>query len=108
MATNRLQFFKKHGIPASESLSIEQTARLAKMPVAALREVYDRGLGAYSSNPQSVRLVDFSKNPNMKAFPKSKRLSAPMWAMARVYAFVNKSKGTYYGADADITKKYSI
>jgi hypothetical protein len=106
MATNRLQFFKKHGIPSSESLSIEQIARLAKVPVAALREVYDRGLGAHS-NLQSVRLIDFSKNPDIKAFPRSKRLSAPQWAYARVYSFVNKGK-TYRTADNDIAKKYNF
>lgn len=76
------------------------------MPIAALREVYNRGLGAHASNPQSVRLLDYSKNPNMR-IPMSQRLSAPQWAMARIYAFVNKGK-TYKTADKDIAQKYNV
>jgi hypothetical protein len=106
MATNRIQFLKKVGKPVSESYSIEEVARMAGISVSALREVYDRGLGAYSSNPGSVRLIDFSKSTNLTKFPKSKRLSAPQWAMARVYSFVNKGK-TYSTADKDIAKKYN-
>lgn len=109
MPTHRLQFFKKHGIPANQSLSIEEVAKLAKMPVAALREVYQRGLGAAKTNAESVRVKGtFAKNPSLAEVPRSGRLSAPQWAMARIYAFVQKSKGTFYGADADIVKKYNI
>ena len=79
------------------------------MPIAALREVYSRGEGAYSSNPTSVRTKStFGKNPSLAVVPLKKRLSMAQWAMARVYAFVQKSKGTYYGADADIAKKYKV
>lgn len=106
MATNRIQFLRKVGKPTSESYSVEEVAKMANIPVAALREVYDRGLGAYSSNPASVRLIDYSKNPNLVKYPRSKRLSAPQWAMARVYSFVNKGK-TYRTADKDIAKKYN-
>lgn len=109
MATNREQFFKKHGIPLNESLSLPKIAKLANMPLAALKEVQSRGRGAYSSNPTSVRTKGtFGKNPSLAAVPLSGRLSMAQWAMARVYSFVNKGAGTYYKADADIRKKYNI
>lgn len=109
MPTHREAFFKKHGIPKTESLSIEKVSQLSGVPVAALREVYQRGLGAAKTNPESVRVKGtFAKNPSLASVPRSGRLSAPQWAMARIYAFVQKSKGTYYGADADIAKKYKV
>jgi hypothetical protein len=109
MPTNREAFFKKHNIPKSESLSVEQVARLSGVPVAALREVYRRGLGAAASNPESLRVKGtFAKNPSLAAVPRTGRLSAPQWAMARIYAFVQKSKGTYYGADKDIAERYRV
>lgn len=107
--THREQFFKKHGIPLTESLSLPKVAKLSEMPLAALKEVYSRGLGAASSNPESIRVKGtFAKNPSLAAVPRSGRLSAPQWAMARVYSFVNKGAGTYYKADADIRKKYNV
>lgn len=108
MPTHREQFLKRHGIPTSQSLSIEDVAKLAKIPVAALREVYNRGEGAYSNNPQSVRVKGtFAKNPSLKSVPLSGRLSMAQWAMARVYSFVNKGK-TYKTADKDIALKYKV
>jgi hypothetical protein len=86
-------FKKKHNIPTDKSLSIQEIASLSGMPVAALKEVYDRGMGAYNSNPQSVR-------PQVK--------SAQQWAFARVYSFVMKRSGTFGGADSYIAKKYKI
>jgi hypothetical protein len=107
--TNRDAFFKKHNIPKSESLSIAEVSRLSGMPVAALNAVYSRGEGAWGSNIASVRIADTAaKNPNTKAFPRSTRMTAPQWAMARVYSFVQKQKGTFKGADADIAKKYNL
>ena len=109
MATNREKFLKKNKMPLDQSYSLAEIAKIAKMPVQALNEVYSRGEGAYSSNPQSVRVKGtFAKNPSLKAVPLSGRLSMAQWSFARVYSFVNKGKGTYYGADADIRKKYNI
>ncbi len=109
MVTNRDAFFKKHNLPKGESVSIEEIARLSGMPIAALREVYSRGLGAWGSNIGSVRIADTAaKNPNTAAFPRSERMTAPQWASARVYSFVQKQKGTFKGADADIAKKYNL
>jgi hypothetical protein len=63
------------------------------MPIKALQEVYNKGIGAYKTNPSSVR-------PQVK--------SKEQWAFARVYAFVMKTKKVYYGADDDIREKYKL
>ena len=86
-------FKRKHGVPVDKSLSLKKIASLSGMPVAALMEVYERGMGAYKTNPASVR-------PQVK--------SAQQWAMARVYSFVMRRATTFGGADAYIAKKYKI
>jgi hypothetical protein len=86
-------FKKKHNIDVNDSLSLKQVAKLSEMPVKALQEVYDKGVGAYHTNPTSVR-------PMVK--------SAEQWAMARVYSFVMKRKGTYGGVDKHIAEKYNV
>jgi len=90
---NSLAFKKKHNIPKDEGLSLKEIAKLSKMPLKALQEVYNKGIGAYKTNPKSVR-------PQVK--------SAEMWAFARVYAFVMKTKTVYYGADNSIRIKYKL
>jgi hypothetical protein len=109
MTTNKQQVLKKLGLPKDESLSIEELARMLKVPKEALQEVYNRGIGAWKSNIASVRLEkDFSKNPNTKKYPRSARLSKEAWGMSRVWAFINKSPGTFGKADSDIARKYSL
>lgn len=104
MSTNRLEFFKKHGIDKNESLSIAQVSKLSGVPVSILDQVYKRGIGAHRTNITSVRLIkDFSKDRS-PAIPASARLSPQQWAMARVYSFVNKGK-TFTTADADLARK---
>ena len=90
---NSVEFKKKHGIPVSQGLSIPEIAKLSGFPTRALNEVKSRGLGAYKTNPSSVR-------PQVK--------SAEQWAFGRVYSFVMKRKTTFYGADRDIAVKYGL
>jgi len=109
MPTNREQFLKNHNIPTSQSLSTPEIARIAKMPLPALMESEKRGAGAYKTNPESVRVKgSFAKNPNLSVVPISGRLSQQQWAKGRAYAFANKSKKVYYGADDDIRRKYHL
>ena len=91
--TNSEAFKKKHGIDVGTSLSLGRIANLAKMPTKALREVYRKGLGAYNTNPQSVR-------PQVS--------SAQQWAMGRVYSFVQKQPTTFGKADKHIKDKYNL
>jgi len=93
MVINSQAFKKKHNIPVSQGLSLTEIAKLSKMPKPALQEVFNKGIGAYKTNPQSVR-------PQVK--------SAEQWAYARVYAFVMKTKSVFYGADKSIKEKYKL
>ena len=90
---NSIAFKKKHNIPKDESLSLSQIAKLSGMPIKALQEVYNKGIGAYKTNPESVR-------PQVQ--------SKEQWAYARVYAFVQKTKKVFYGADRDIAERYKL
>jgi hypothetical protein len=108
MPTHRENVLKILGLPKDTSLSIEELAEHTDLPVEALDEVFRRGVGAWKTNISSVRLKkDFSKNPNLSKYPRSARLGKEMWAMARVYSFVDKGK-TFHTADADIAEKYRI
>jgi len=105
VVTNKMKVLKALGLAKDTSLSLEELARLTELPLEALQEVYQRGLGAAKSNWKSIRLKsDFSKDPSA---PRSARLSSPQWAMARVYAFVAKGKA-FRTADADIAEDYGI
>lgn len=106
MPTNREQFLKKHGIPLSRSLSLDEIAEISGMPRAALQESFNRGVGAARTNPESIRLKgSFKKDPTA---PRSMKLSDEQWAFARTYAFVNKAPTVFYGADRDIAEKYGL
>lgn len=90
---NSNAFKKKHDIPVSQSLSMKEIAKLSGMPLKALNEVYDKGMGAYYSNPGSVKPMV---------------VSAEQWAMGRVYSFVMRRKNTFGKADKSIAKKYKL
>jgi hypothetical protein len=70
-----------------KSYSLKKLASITSVPLSTLQEVYDRGLGAHSTQPKSVRLKgSFVKNVDA---PMKKKLSPQQWAMARVYSFLN-------------------
>lgn len=109
MSTNREQVLRKLGLPKDTQLGLLDIASLTKTPYKALREVFDRGVGAWKTNPSSVRVQgSFKKDPNLKKYPRAKRLGPEQWAYARVYAFVNKTAKVFYGADRDIAVKYGL
>ena len=103
VVTNSQAFKKKHGIPETQSLSLSKVASLSGISQPILQEVYNRGIGAYKTNPTSVRMKDtFVKGIDS---PMSLKLSKEQWAMARVYSFVMKRKGTWGSHDADLAAK---
>jgi len=104
--TNRTAFLRKHGLPADYSPTMREIAKLSDMPVQALRRVYQKGMGAYYTNPTSVRMKGSYKK-NVDA-PMSQKLSPQQWAMARVMAFVQKTKKVFYGADRHIAEEFSL
>ena len=84
--THRLRFLRKHHL-AEHGYSLGELAKISKVPQPILRQVYDRGIGAYKTNPTSVRMKGTFRK-GVKA-PYSKKLSKEQWAMARVYSFLD-------------------
>jgi len=78
--TYKQKFNKKYKQPLNKSNSLSDISRLTGYKLSGLRTIYNKGVGAYKSNPQSVR-------KNVK--------SPEQWAMARVYASENKSSKAY-------------
>ena len=103
---NSIAFKKKHGLSVDEDLSLTEISKLSKFPVGALQEVYNRGIGAWKTNIESVRTKGtFKKNEDK---PRSQKLPKEQWAIARVYSFVMKRKTTFGGSDKDIAVKYKL
>jgi hypothetical protein len=85
-ATHRENVFKKYKVP-EKSYSLKELAKISRVPESILQDVYNRGIGAYKTQPQSVRLKgSFVKNVEA---PMSAKLSKEQWAMARVYSFLD-------------------
>ena len=85
--TFKQKFNKMMDLPLNTSHSIKELSVLSKIPLRILKDVYKRGIGAYKSNPESVRLKgSFRKDPSVKDM--SKKLSKERWAIARVYGFI--------------------
>jgi hypothetical protein len=76
MPTFKEKFNKKFNQDKDESNSKAKMTRLTGIPKKVLDDVYDRGVGAYRTNPSSVR-------PQVK--------SEEQWATARIYAFIMKA-----------------
>ena len=84
--THRLRFLRKHHL-AEHGYSLSELSKITKVPQSILQHVYDRGIGAYKTNPTSVRMKGTFRK-GVKA-PYSKKLSKEQWAMARVYSFLD-------------------
>jgi hypothetical protein len=84
--THRNNVIKKYGLEDT-SHSIKELSKVSGFSVATLQEVYNRGIGAYKTNPLSVRM----KGTFIKGVPapRSLKLSKEQWAMARVYSFLD-------------------
>lgn len=87
--THRERFLNKHHLPDT-SYSLDQLSKISKISKSVLQEVYNRGIGAYKTQPSSVRMKGtFKKFVNA---PMSMKLSKEQWAMARVYSFLDGNK----------------
>ena len=75
--TYKQKFNKKYKQPINKSNSLKDISKLTKIKLSALKDIFKKGIGAYKTNPQSVR-------PSVK--------SAEQWAYARVYSAVMGGK----------------
>ncbi len=80
MTTYKQKFNRKYKQPKDKSNSLADISRLTGYKKSGLQTIYNKGIGAYKTNRASVR-------PTVK--------SKEQWAMARVYASVNKSSKAY-------------
>ena len=85
--------------------TLHEKAKESNLPFGALLEVYRRGIGAWRTNPQSVRLKSGQKNYKAS---RAGKMGKEQWAMARVNAFINKKPTVYTGADNYIREKYDL
>ena len=87
--THRENFLRKNKLE-DKGYSLSDLSTISGVKKRTLQEVYNRGIGAYNTNPQSVRMKDtFEKGVNA---PMSQKLSKEQWAMARVYSFLDGSQ----------------
>ena len=75
--TYKQKYNKKYGFPKDESHSLSDIAKKTGYKRSGLQTIYNKGIGAYKTNPGSVR-------PQVK--------SKEQWAMARVYSAVMGGK----------------
>ena len=77
--TYKQKFNKKYGFPKDESHSLSEVSKLTGVSKKGIKQIYEKGEGAFYSNPSSVR-------KNVK--------SPQQWAMARVYSSVMGGKAS--------------
>jgi len=87
--TYKQKFNKKYGFSKDESHTLNDIAKLSGYKLSGLKVIFDKGIGAYKTNPESVR-------PQVK--------SPEQWAYARVYSAVMGGKTSVIDA-AHLIKK---
>jgi hypothetical protein len=75
--TYRQKFNKKYGFPKDSSHSLSEISKLTGFQLSGLQTIFNKGVGAYYTNPESVR-------PHIR--------SPEEWAYARVYSAVMGGK----------------
>lgn len=88
--TYKQKFNKKHNQPLNKSNTLQEISDLSGYKKSGLQTIYNKGIGAYKTNPQSVR-------PNVK--------SAEQWAMGRIYASISKGSKSYEIDKSHLKKK---
>jgi len=77
--TYKQKFNKKYKQKLNEPNSLKEISTLTGYTLSGLKQIFEKGEGAFETNPQSVR-------PNM---------TKQQWAYARVYASVNPTSKAY-------------
>ena len=82
--TYKDKYNKKYGYAKNTSHTLEQVSKDTGVSMKGLQQIYNKGIGAYKTNPSSVR-------PNVN--------SKEQWAMARVYSAVMGGKASNIDAN---------
>ena len=84
VVTYKDKYNTKYGYKKNESHTLEEISKDTGVSMKGLQQIYNKGIGAYKTNPTSVR-------PNVK--------SKEQWAMARVYSSVMGGKASKIDAN---------
>jgi len=103
--TFKEKYNKKYELPKGSSNSLISISRKTGIPKKILQDVFNRGVGAWKNNIQSVRLKSGKKDYSVT--DRSKKMSKDQWAYSRVYSFVMGGK-TQKTTDKDLYEKYLL
>mgnify|MGYP003647984479 CR=1 FL=1 len=91
--TYKTDFNRKYAFkPLSKPHSLKEISEISGYELKGLKTIYKKGIGAFNTNPQSVR-------PHIT--------SAEAWAMARVYASINPKSKAYKIDKVHLVKRKS-
>lgn len=99
MATYKEKYNKKYGFPRGTAHSKKDISKKTGIPVRILDQIFDRGVGARKSNPQSVRRASDGKKVGGSSL--KGKMSANAWGFGRIFSFIMKGK-TYKTSDKDL------
>jgi hypothetical protein len=89
VVTYKNKFNARYGFPADTSHSVANISKLTGYKKSGLETIFDKGVGAFRTNPASVR-------PSVK--------SPEQWAYARIYSAVMGGKAARVDAKQLIKK----
>ena len=98
--THKQRYNNKYGFSVDEDHSLSEISKTTGFKTSGLQEIYNKGIGAWKTNPQSVRS---KTDPSKRSVKRSNRMSKEQWAKARVYSAV--MKGGAYKYDKDLLVK---
>jgi hypothetical protein len=87
--TYKQKFNKKYGFDKDEPHSISEIAKITGYKLSGLKTIFNKGVGAFKTNPESVR-------PSVK--------SPEQWGMGRLYSAVMGGKASKIDATHLIKK----
>lgn len=88
--TYKNKFNAKYGFEKDASHSLAEIAKITNYQLKHLQMIYNKGVGAFKTNPKSVR-------PQVK--------SKEQWAIARVYSAVMGGKASVIDAEHLVKRK---
>lgn len=78
--TYKNKFNLKYGFPKDEPHNLAEISKITGYKLSGLQTIFNKGIGAYKTNPASVR-------PQIK--------SPEQWAFSRTYAAIDPSSKAY-------------
>ncbi len=88
--TFRDKFIKKYKLDKTASYNVKDIAKITGIKLKIIQQVYNRGVGAYKTNPTSVRSKDGDKRPS--GYSVANRMTKEQWGYGRVFGFVMGNK----------------